>query len=48
MKTDLQKEYLTPELEVLNVCVEQGFAGSPEGGESGGGESVGGGTDSEW
>ena len=48
MKTDLQKEYLTPELEVLNVCVEQGFAGSPEGGESGGGESVGGGTNSDW
>lgn len=47
MKKDLQQEYLTPELEVLDVCVEQGFVASP-GGESGGGEEVGGGTDSEW
>ena len=40
--------YNAPQIEVIQLVVEQGFAGSLEGGESGGGEEVGGGSNSDW
>lgn len=44
------EKYLAPEAEVLEIAVEQGFAGSTGGngsGGSGGGEDVGGGSTGE-
>lgn len=46
MKKSEQRGYLAPEIEVNEIEVEQGFAGSN--GESGGGEDVGDGTESDW
>ncbi len=45
------EKYMAPETEVLEIAVEQGFAGSEGGdnGDSGGGEDIGGGTEGdEW
>lgn len=43
----MKKSYVVPEAEILEVLVEQGFAGTTGG--SGGGEDLGGGTEGdEW